>query len=284
MREKRSSMIRNGIGAVLILSLFAVLVPTGQRQAGAATTPKKQIEDAIAAQIPQKHKVRKIFYADYDRNGRAEAFVLTGPKKKKNEQAEYETNFTLWFAYIENGSVVAEKLRKDVIGASGFLKLKSVTLFRAQTFVATSGPEDLYEVAGNEVKVIFHGNLTKAVSGDSFSSVHSTYDFLYDKELKFYTGHTWKPYYFYYKDGKVYEYKGKKISLARFKKYKNAKKMIKKYKKNGKIQSIILRENGLVHVNYKSGGVRTNVTFTVSGNRLKKPVEDEGIYRKKLPR
>ena len=42
------------------------------------------------------------------------------------------------------------------------------------------------------------------------------------------------------------------------------------------------RENGLVHVNYKSGGVRMNVTFRLSGNRLKKPVVDEGIYRRRI--
>lgn len=268
--------------AVVCFLFFAASLIYGETQAKAAS-PKEEIKQSIASQLKKKNRVRKIFYADYDKNGRAEAFVLTGPKKKKNEQAEYETELTLWFAYIENGSVVSKKLRKDALGESGFLKLKSVTLFRALTYCTTSRPEDLYEVVGNEVKVIFHGDQTKAVSGDSFSSVHSTYDLMYDKELGFYMGHTWKPYYFYYKDGQVYEYKGKKISLAQFKKYKNGKKMIKKYKENGKIKSIIFRENDLVHVNYKSGGVRTNVTFKVSGNRLIKPVVHDGIYRKKLP-
>lgn len=273
------------LAVVCFLFLAASLI-YGETQAKAAD-PKEQIRQSIASQLIKKNRVRKICYADYDKNGRAEAFVLTGPKKKKNEQAEAETEFTLWFAYIENGNVVSKKLRKDVIGASGFLKLKSVTLFRAQTYCTTSGPEDLYEVGGDEVKKIFHGDLTKAYSGDTFISVHSTYDFMYDKGVGHKMGHTWKPYYFYYKDGQVYEYKGKKISLARFKKYKNAKKMMKKYKKYGKIKSIIYRENGLVHVNYKhsygSDSMYHNVTFRVSGNRLKKPVVEEGTYRKKLP-
>lgn len=273
-------------GVFLFLSLLTVFDPMDQTAAKAAS-PKKEIENSIAGQLKEKHRVRKIFYADYDKNGRDEAFVLTGPKKKKNEQAEYETNFTLWFAYIENGNVVSKKLRKDVLGESGFLKLKSVTLFRALTYCTTSGPEDLYEVVGNEVKVIFHGDCTKVYSGDAFTSVHSTYDGAYDRELGLKLSHTWKPYYFYYKDGKIYEYKGKKISLAQFKKYKNGKKMIKKYKKYGKILSIIYRENGLVHVNYKDsydiGISYANVTFQISGNQLKKPVVEEGIYRTKLP-
>lgn len=269
------------IVAAVCFLLLSIPLFFGESQVKAAS-PKEEIKQSIASQLKNKNRVRKIFYADFDKNGRAEAFVLTGPKKKKNEQAEAWTEFTLWFAYIKEGDVVSRRLRKDVLGASGVLKLESVTLFRARTYVATDGPEDLYEVMGDEVKKIFHGDLTKAYAGDTFTSVHSTYDLLYDKELGFYTGHTWKPYYFYYKDGKVYEYKGKKISLARLKKYKNGKKMIKKYRKYGTIKSIIYRENGLVHVNYKKGGVRVNVTFTVSGNRLKKPVEDEGIYRNRL--
>lgn len=272
--------------AAVCFLLFAASLLHGETQAKAAS-PKEEIKQTIAGQLKKKNRVRKIFYADYDNNGRAEAFVLTGPKKKKNEQAEYETQFTLWFAYIENGSIVSKKLRKDVIGESGFLKLESVTLFRAMTYCATSRPEDLYEVVGNEVKVIFQGDCTKAYSGDSFTSVHSTYDGAYDRELGSKLSHTWKPYYFYYKDGKIYEYEGKTISLAQFKKYKNGEKMIKKYKKYGKISSIIYRENGLVHVNYKNsydiGISYANVTFQISGNRLKKPVVKEGIYRTKLP-
>lgn len=272
--------------AAVCFLLFAASLLHGETQAKAAS-PQEEIKQSIAGQLKKKNRVRKIFYADYDNNGRAEAFVLTGPKKKKNEQAEYETPFTLWFAYIENGNVVSKKLRKDTLGESGFLKLKSVTLFRALTYCTTSRPEDLYEVVGNEVKVIFQGDYTKAYSGDSFTSVHSTYDGMYDKELGLKLSHTWKPYYFYYKDGKICEYEGKTISLAQFKKYKNGEKMIKKYKKYGKISSIIYRENDLVHVNYKhsyGGDISySNVTYKVSGNSLIKPVVDEGIYRSKLP-
>ena len=86
-----------------------------------------------------------------------------------------------------------------------------------------------------------------------------------------------------YKDGKVYEYKGKKISLTNFKKYKNADKMLKKYKKMGEVRSIIYRPNDLVHINYRSayGGDYnySNVTFTVSDKLLKKPLVEEGIQK-----
>ena len=272
-------------GFFLFLVLLAAPLYLGEGTEARAASPKQEIERSIVREIPSKHKVRKIFYADYDRNGRPEAFVLTGPKKKKNEQAE--TELTLWFAYVKNGNVVSRKLRQDVLGTSGFLKLQSVTLFRAQTYCTTSGPEDLYRVTGNKVTKIFHGDLMAPWAGDSFTSVHSTYDSAYDKSAGVTLGHTWKPYYFYYKNGKIYEHNGKKITSSRFMRYKNAEKILKRYRKMGKVRSIIYRSNGLIHINFEkkyNDGDKSysNITFRVSGNMLKKPVVKEGIYKKKL--
>lgn len=274
-------------GFFLFLVLLAAPLYLGEGTEARAASPRQEIERSIAREIPSKHKVRKTFYTDYDRNGRPEAFVLTGPKKKKNEQAEAETELTLWFAYVKNGNVVSRKLRQDVLGTSGFLKLKSVTLFRAQTYCTTSGPEDLYRVTGNKVTKIFHGDLMTPWTGDSFTSVHSTYDSAYDKSAGVTLGHTWKPYYFYYKNGKIYEHNGKKITSSRFMRYKNAEKMLKRYRKMGKVRSIIYRSNGLIHINFEkkyNDGDKSysNVTFRVSGNMLKKPVVKEGIYKKKF--
>lgn len=272
-------------GFFLFLVLLAAPLYLGEGTEARAASPRQEIERSIVREIPSKHKVRKTFYADYDRNGRPEAFVLTGPKKKKNEQAE--TELTLWFAYVKNGNVVSRKLRQDVLGTSGFLKLQSVTLFRAQTYCTTSGPEDLYRVTGNKVTKIFHGDLMAPWAGDSFTSVHSTYDSAYDKSAGVTLGHTWKPYYFYYKNGKLYEHNGKKITSSRFMRYKNAEKILKRYRKMGKVRSIIYRSNGLIHINFEkkyNDGDKSysNVTLHVSGNMLKKPVVKEGIYKKKF--
>ncbi len=288
IKEKKQNRNTPAIsGFILFLVLLAAPLYLGEGTEARAASPKQEIESSIAREIPVKHRVRKTFYADYDRNGRPEAFVLTGPKKKKNEQAEAETEFTLWFAYMENGNVICQKLRRDVLGTSGFLKLKSVTLFRAQTYCTTSAPEDLYCVTGNKVTKIFHGDQTAPWAGDSFISVHSTYDSEYDKDVGVTLGHTWKPYYFYFKDGKIFEHNGKKITSSRFSRYVNAENILKKYKKMGKVKSILYRSNGLIHINYvkkSNDGDKSysNVTFRVSGKKLKKPVVQEGIYRKKL--
>lgn len=89
---------------------------------------------------------------------------------------------------------------------------------------------------------------------------------------------------FYYKNGKIYQYKAKKISVKKFKKkYKNAEKILKKYKSNGKIVSILRRTNGLIHINFKSGENNSYVTFKVKRKKLVKPSSDAGIYLKKMP-
>ncbi len=284
-KKKQIKNISAMSGFFLFLVLLAAPLYLGEGTEARAASPRQEIERSIVREIPSKHKVRKTFYADYDRNGRPEAFVLTGPKKKKNEQAE--TELTLWFAYVKNGNVVSRKLRQDVLGTSGFLKLQSVTLFRAQTYCTTSGPEDLYRVTGNKVTKIFHGDLMAPWAGDSFTSVHSTYDSAYDKSAGVTLVHTWKPYYFYYKNGKIYEHNGKKITSSRFMRYKNAEKILKRYRKMGKVRSIIYRSNGLIHINFEkkyNDGDKSysNVTLHVSGNMLKKPVVKEGIYKKKF--
>lgn len=70
-------------GFFLFLVLLAAPLYLGEGTEARAASPRQEIERSIVREIPSKHKVRKTFYADYDRNGRPEAFVLTGPKKRK---------------------------------------------------------------------------------------------------------------------------------------------------------------------------------------------------------
>ena len=76
--------------SAFVLALLCVgLLFCGMAQAEAAG-PREEIRKCISGQLTKKNWVRKLFYADYDKNGRAEAFVLTGPKKKRNEQQEFQ--------------------------------------------------------------------------------------------------------------------------------------------------------------------------------------------------
>lgn len=263
---------------------IASIIGGGGPASEQADSQKADIKRDIAGRLTGKDVVKKICYADYNKDGRREAFVLSGPEK---EGKLTDSKYTLWFSYIQNGTVISKRIRKDVTLNSKMVKLESVTLFCAATYCPTSTPMDVYRVAGNESEIIFRGDMIQKTGGDSFISIHSTYDSMYDSASGIKMGHTWKPYYFYYRNGRIYEYKAKRISVKQFKKYKNAGKLLKKYKKKGKIKSILYRSNGLVHVNfkykYKDGSIGySNVTFSVSGNKLRHPAANEGSYRRAL--
>ncbi len=258
---------------ILVLTLtFAALVPA------AISTPHQTIRNACAKKAGSAYKVTRSWYADFDGNGRSEAFLLT---TKKTTAVTNETPQTLWFGYISGSSVMLRKLATNILSGCWTMKLKSTRLFVARRYAATSCPESLYRVAGNSVKRIFSGDSIKKVSGNNFTSIHSTYDAY--KSGGIFTGHTYKPYYYYYKSGAVYQYNAAKISYATFKKlYSNVSYMVKKYKSKGTIISILKRNNNLVHVNYRKsdgyGERYSYVTFKLNGNKLVTKSTGEGTY------
>lgn len=277
----RKYRIKKTFFVVFFVTLFVTLFVS--LQTNAATTEKEQIKLAVEKQLTGSAMVQKIYYLDYDKNGRKEAFILSG-KLVKDDYGDADN--TLWFGYCANGKVHLKKIKKNIRISAHTLNLKSATFFCAGRYCTTSYPENIYRVKDNRVTSIFTGDSIKALQGDSFTSVSSEYDACMDSN-GMQTGHTWKPYYFYYKDGKVYEYKAKQISKSSFKKkYSNATKLLKKYKKMGSVIGIYVRSNGKVHINYRKNESDmyyfTNITFTISGKKLVKPVQDQGTYRDKL--
>lgn len=262
---------------VIALLLFGSCFLLGNAKKSVALSEEDIIKSAIEKKIKSNVNVNAVYYLDYDKNGRKEAFILTG-KKGNSDEAN-----TLWFGYCTNNKVHVKKIKKDVMLTAHTLKLKSAVLFCAGRYCETSTPETVYCVKGNKVKSIFDGDTISKLKGNSFTSIQSAYDSGRDSGGAW-MGHTWKPYYFYYKNGKVYEYKAKQISKDNFKRnYSNAAKILKKYKKKGHVLSIYVRSNGRVHVNYqKDDGEMyhfTNVTFTISGKKLVQPIEGTGIYK-----
>lgn len=270
----------------LLLAGFFLL----SKQTARAVDEESMIKEEIGKNLKKKHVIKKTWYLDYDNNGRNEAFILTGERlsPKRKDWMPDDTDNDLWFAYVEEDQVKVKKIRRNVGSSAHLLKLKSVTLVCAGNFCATSYPEDVYSVSGDSVHKIFRGDtIHGSEDGDDLVSVHSTYDFSKYLDSGLVTGHTWKPYYFYYNDGKIYEYRGKKISTAAFKKYQNGKTMLKKYKKKGKITGIIYRSNHLIHVNFtektKYSEYYSYVTFVVNGSTLEELDMGEGKYAVNMP-
>ncbi len=277
------------IGRIVLLVLAAAMA-CGTAYTRAAASDKGEIQSAVRERLSGKQKVRKTFWLDYDKNGRKEAFILTGkiPKTKFARMMDDGFN-TLWFGYKSGGKVHIRKIKKNIAYSAHTLRLESAAFLCAGWVCATSYPEDIYQVDGNKVSVIFSGDSIRKRKGNDFISIHSTYDSFYDNSVKAKLGHTWKPYFFYYKDGQVYEYEAERISKADFvKKYSNAASELKKvHKKKRKVISILVRSNGMIHINYRrDSGIGDKgfwyVTYQVSDGKLIKLESGDGTYKEKL--
>lgn len=285
-------MNKPGKGMCFCFIVMTVLVCSawaGGSRVQAVVSEKEQIKAEVKKRLSGKDVINKIYYLDYDKNGRKEAFLLSGVSTKSSDYEEGLPN-TLWFGYCSGGKVNLKVIARNVVLSAHTLKLKSETFFCAGGYVTTSYPENMYQVKGNSVKKIFHGNSIAKDRGNTFTSVHSTYDNSTDG-----SGHTWKPYYYYYKDGKVHQYKAKKISLKKLKKYKGASRYVKQIKKAGyQVTSVLRRSNGLIHINVKGKGSYENVTLRVTGKKVSLVVINKkgrdiidksshgGIYKKVL--
>ena len=98
------------------------------------------------------------------------------------------------------------------------------------------------------------GSLTQT-NGAEFTGIKSTYDFCTDG-----TGHTWKPYWFYYENGEFREHLGHSILYENFK--DNFGGVSEEFAylqpyfdeieaENGVITNVIVRDNGIININYK---------------------------------
>lgn len=145
---------------------------------------------AVEKKLKSNVNVNAVYYLDYDKDGRKEAFILTG-KKGNSDEAN-----TLWFGYCTNDKTHVKRIKKDVMLTAHTLKLKSAVLFCVGGYCETSTPETVYCVKGNKVKSIFDGDTINKLKGNSFTSIQSAYDSVRDSGGAW-MGHTWKPYYFY---------------------------------------------------------------------------------------
>ena len=95
-----------------------------------------------------------------------------------------------------------------------------------------------------------------------FTGCHSTYDSTTSG-----SGHTWKPYYYYFDNG-LKEYGGISITESQLAQITNGESVVAEVKKHGAISSIIARGNGIVNINYTSGGYNKNLTLLYCDNTI----------------
>lgn len=257
--------MRKYICFAAIYLLSVVCLWTNAKEAEASS------KDNLVAQVKKltSDTVDKVYYTDYDYDGRSEAFIIT-------LKSEYDQ--TLWFS----GDREVKKIATSVISvdkvSQGILHISpKQKIFVAEGSAGGSGSWSycFYVKNGRAIHVKRAGEWLARCSGKIFTIHQSAFDAMYDSYGKFYLGHTWKEYFLRWTGTKFVEYVGKPISRKQLEGYKDAGKYVKQAEKLGyRIGRIFFRKNGIINVNVSKKNVKTgdidyeNFTLNVKGKKV----------------
>lgn len=257
--------------------------------------------------------VQEILSDDFDGDGHPEAFALAG--------AVQDGLLTLWF--VDEDGVLRLSDESSIGGArrEGETQLTSYHLdgerfcivCEAMGGSATSS-SSVYLLEGG--KPVRQSNLDGTMcferkEGNAFTALHSTYDAGYDlfDGDEAWSGHTWKPYWFFWNGTAFEEYIGTAASLEALKAYDGAVNLVEdalarrnkeSFPLGGvdfdgvivpvqwEVQSIYQRGNGIINVNYgydyfydqaqSGGGARLYDTFQTDGSAITLVDSGSGSY------
>lgn len=196
-----------------------------------------------------------------------EIFAVTGQEENLNE---------IWYA----SDTQVKRIYHDELcvypWSPGVCKVSSrqkLIVFETGGYGSGSMSVCYYVSDGKPVRVKRAGEQLTHISGKEFVVHQTAFDQCKGSD-GITCGHTYKAYYLRWNGKKFIEYKGKKITLDKLKKYKGADKYINQVKKLGyKIGAIYYRSNGIINVNLsiKDDGLMKyeNITFKIKGKSVK---------------
>lgn len=219
--------------------------------------------------------ILQIFEEDYDGDGSMEAYAFTGIY---NGDSEWDTyNGRIW--YVNNEAAVPVTEEAMSVSSPGqviqFGKRKYYTVYEMYATARVSYVYTVRDGEYSEENISRIGDMVVSDSNNCTISV-SGYDETYDASMDVMLGHTWKVYYFHYsiEEDAIIEYKGSVISPAQASSM-CPQGLLEEIEASGKtIDSIILRENGIININYSS---RDDNGWIVYGNANYDTVNGEYI-------
>lgn len=184
-------------------------------------------------------------FDDFDGDGTDELFAVYGKDRFG----------TLWYANANEAWNIYPA--NEEWGEFRTAEVGGDTLILTERLYATDNVTYCFRVENGSpigIDTFNAGSLTQT-NGAEFTGIKSTYDFCTDG-----TGHTWKPYWFYYENGEFREHLGHSILYENFKdnfggvseEFAYLQPYFDEIKaENGVITDIIVRDNGIVNINYK---------------------------------
>lgn len=184
-------------------------------------------------------------FDDFDGDGTDELFAVYGKDRFG----------TLWYANANEAWNIYPA--NEEWGEFRTAEVGGDTLILTERLYATGNVTYCFRVENGSpigIDTFNAGSLTQT-DGAEFTGIKSTYDFCTDG-----TGHTWKPYWFYYENGEFREHLGHSILYENFK--DNFGGVSEEFAylqpyfdeieaENGVITNVIVRDNGIININYK---------------------------------
>lgn len=252
---------------LLVIEVIGILMISSTVSTNAST--KSQLKSTLRQSTTET--IRKIYYKDFDKDGKKEAIAITSKEKdnlgyvfgkvwyvnSKQCQCLGESTFSI---YKENIKLC--KVKKGYIlyfeSGAGGSSTKSNAYFLGKN-------------AASELSNVYCG--IKYQGKNKFTQVEDTFDGMYDSGINGLIVHTYKQYWFYWNGREMIEYGGIKISQKQLERKKGGKAVLKKIKKEkGKVTSIYYRSNKIININYKVGKKdysNYNITMKLSKGKLK---------------
>lgn len=190
------------------------------------------------------------FIGDFDGDGSDELFAVC-----RTDDTFGDIFGSLWYASSDKAMQIYPAYEEW--GGFRTAEVGGDTLILTERLYATDNVTYCFRVENGSpigIDTFNAGSLTQT-NGAEFTGIKSTYDFCTDG-----TGHTWKPYWFYYENGEFREHLGHSILYENFK--DNFGGVSEEFAylqpyfdeiiaENGVITDIIVRDNGIVNINYK---------------------------------
>lgn len=215
------------------------------------TEPKSAEQLALEALIDERAGGKEAaeicfsIFDDFDGDGTDELFAVYGKDRFG----------TLWYANANEAWNIYPA--NEEWGEFRTAEVGGDTLILTERLYATGNVTYCFRVENGSpigIDTFNAGSLTQT-NGAEFTGIKSTYDFCTDG-----TGHTWKPYWFYYENGEFREHLGHSILYENFKdnfggvseEFAYLQPYFDEIKaESGVITDIIVRDNGIVNINYK---------------------------------
>ncbi len=190
------------------------------------------------------------FIGDFDGDGSDELFAVC-----RTDDTFSDIFGSLWYASADKAMQIYPA--NEEWGEFRTAEVGGDTLILTERLYATGNVTYCFRVDNGSpigIDTFNAGSLTQT-NGAEFTGIKSTYDFCTDG-----TGHTWKPYWFYYENGEFREHLGHSILYENFK--DNFGGVSEEFAylqpyfdeieaENGVITNVIVRDNGIININYK---------------------------------